>query len=88
MTIPPAEIDGAKVIEYAWSDEPFGVVADSNGENPIYIHGLAICRYDDTSIVYRFSCNKKWETEQDMDYGSVEEAKDQLPNAPIEWSEL
>jgi len=79
---PDKEIDGAKVLEWAWSgDRPFGVIhyADSDVA-PIEIYGLALCQYPDSDKIYRFSCNKNWETEQDMKYLSIEEAKSRLPD--------
>lgn len=92
MKHPPAQIDGAQVIEYAWSDEPFGVVAQVGGGGAQAIHGLAICRYQDSEVVYRFSCDENWNTLQDADYACVEEAKDLLPeqyrNAPVKWRKL
>lgn len=43
MSKPPKEIDGAKVIEWAWSgSEPFGVVCFESGEVAAEIFGLAI----------------------------------------------
>ena len=86
MNEAPRVIDGAVVMEWAWSDQPFGVVGT------IHIHGLAICHYSDNSQIYRFSCNEHWETEQDADYDSVEDAKlylpDQYRNAPINWRKI
>jgi hypothetical protein len=40
----------------------------------IEIYGLAICRYTNDVRVYRFSCGRNWETEQDGIYDSVQEA--------------
>ncbi|MEJ2425947.1 MAG: hypothetical protein P8101_16115 [Candidatus Thiodiazotropha sp.] len=88
---PPKEIDGARVLEWAWSgDEPFGVVMYSGGSDvSAEIYGLAICQYSDSSVIYRFSCDKNWETEQDGDYSSINEAKSLLPeqykNVPVQW---
>lgn len=78
---PPKTIDGAKVLEWAWSgDFPFGYLPDShNIESPIEIFGLAICRYPDSAEIYRFSCNKNWETEQDSPFPSIEEARKNVP---------
>ena len=72
---PPAFIDGARVLEWAWSRVPFGYVLDSGA--PIY--GLDVCRYDGETRFYRFSCNERWQTEQDDVYDSLEEAKLWLP---------
>ncbi len=53
------------------------------------IHGLALCQYEGSDAVYRFSCNADWETEQDAAYASIAEAKAQLPNqyggVPVTW---
>ena len=74
MKNPPKYIDEAKVIKWAWSGEkPFGFV----GEEAIY--GLAICHYSYDNSVYRFSCNKDWETVQDAQYDTMEQAINQLP---------
>jgi hypothetical protein len=71
---PAGELDGAKVIKWAWSgDKPFGLVGE------IEIYGLAICRYDGSDDVYRFSCDKDWEVQQDGLYNSIDEAIRQLP---------
>jgi hypothetical protein len=54
---PPREIDGARVIAWAWSGStPFGVVP---GADPSEIFGLAITTYDNRDF-YRFSCDKEW----------------------------
>lgn len=50
---PPDQLDGAKVMKWAWSgDRPFGLVGE------IEIYGLAICRYDDSAEVYRLAVTK------------------------------
>ncbi len=80
MKKPPSKIDGANVLEWAWSGEtPFGEIRYENGEIAAKIFGLAICEYPKDKRVYRFSCNLDWESEQDSDYHSVEEAKKHLP---------
>ena len=83
MTAPPKQIDGANVIEWAWSDAPFGEVGG------VLIHGLAICHYGDSHEIYRFSCDAHWGTQQDGLYGSINEAKSDLPrqyrNAEAIW---
>jgi hypothetical protein len=80
MSKPPKTIDGAEVIEWAWSGEkPFGVLRNDSGIVAAEIYGLAICRYTKSGEIYRFSCDANWETEQDSDYQSVEEAKSNLP---------
>jgi hypothetical protein len=86
---PPAELDGARVLCWAWSgQEPFGVVKYTTGEIAAAIYGLAICSYGD-ECVYRFSCDAAWGVEQDGAYESVEEAKRLLPeqyrDVPVVW---
>jgi len=76
---PPSQIDGARVLDWAWSDAPFGMVPSPEGQEGVAIHGLAVCQYDGSSVVYRFSCNGNWKCEQDFDYESVEVAKSELP---------
>lgn len=87
MNKPPKEIDGAKVLLWAWSGSvPFGFVSD------IEIYGLAICQYENSNDVYRFSCDKNWETQQDSLYNSAEEAIEELPeqyrNVSAKWIEF
>jgi hypothetical protein len=80
MKKPPEKIDGAKILEWAWSGEqPFGYVRSSSGEIAAEIFGLAICKYEGQNTIYRFSCDKNWKTQQDSDYVSLQEAKDGLP---------
>lgn len=88
---PPNQIDGADVLEWAWSgDTPFGVImyAKSN-DVAVEVYGIAICKYPDSDIIYRFSCDKDWETQQDSSYSSAAEAKEQLMKQyegfPITW---
>ncbi|WP_417503143.1 hypothetical protein [Marinobacter sp.] len=90
LSKPPKEIDGAEVLEWAWSgNKPFGFVRLQSGEVAAEIFGLAICRYPDSDTIYRFSCNIEWETEQDSDYCSINEAKKNLPeqykNIEAQW---
>lgn len=74
---PPSKIDGARVVEWAWSgDLPFGEVP---GAGSSLIFGLAIATYDDHEF-YRFSCDRAWKTQQDAVYDSVVEAKAHVPN--------
>ena len=76
---PPPTIDGARVLEWAWSDLPFGALWDTRGQVVALIHGLALCRYEGAGEVYRFSCNADWECEQDQAYASLEQARQELP---------
>lgn len=90
MSKPANQLDGAKVLVWAWSGAtPFGVVRDSLGTVIDEIYGLAICRYASAGVVYRFSCNHHWEVVQDADYVSVDEAKYHLPTkykmVPVTW---
>ena len=81
---PPDELDGAKVIKWAWSgNEPFGLLPITGSEkynDSIEIFGLAICQYNDSDNVYRFSCDKNWEVQQDSVFKSVEDALRHLPD--------
>lgn len=90
---PPRQIDGADVLEWAWSDQAFGVVATVGRHgDAIPIHGLALCQYADTATIYRFSCDQHWETQQDADYESVAAAKAALPvqyrHVPVRWNPM
>lgn len=90
MSQPSREIDGARVIEWAWSgSKPFGVVRFKGGVAAVEIFGLAICQYPNSDIFYRFSCDAHWEVEQDADYVSIQEAKADLPsqyqNVVVNW---
>jgi len=76
----PTKIDGARVLEWAWSEVPFGTIALTDGTGAVPIHGLALCQYEGSDAVYRFSCNADWEAEQDAACASIAEAKAQLPN--------
>jgi hypothetical protein len=73
MTPPPPAIDGARVLWWAWAgDEPFGLC----GEKKVF--GFAICRYE-TGEMYRFSCDRHWETVNDSLHENEEEAKRAVP---------
>ncbi len=74
-TEPLDYLDGAKVIMWAWSGhQPFGFM----GEEEVF--GLAICQYEGSHIIYRFSCDKNWEVIQDGVYDTAENAINFLPN--------
>ena len=80
MNTPPKSLDGAEVIEWAWSgSNPFGYILTASGEVAETVFGLAICTYPNSSVVYRFSCDENWEVVQDSDYASVDDAKSFLP---------
>lgn len=76
---PPKKIDHAIVLEYAWSDIPFGAIKYSDSDKiAAEIHGFLICKYDNSDRYYRFSCNKNWEVENDAAYDSIEQAKNSI----------
>lgn len=78
---PPAFLDGARVIKWAWSgQEPFGYVGAEYDKEKEIIYGLAICRYEDDNKVYRFSCDSNWETVQDSFYDTIDQAIEHLPD--------
>lgn len=82
MTIiePPNYLDGAKVIKWSWSGlYPFGFVYSTDNTSREEIYGFAICQYENSGSIYRFSCNKNWEVIQDSDYESFSDAVNQLP---------
>jgi hypothetical protein len=89
MSTPPPTLDGAEVLYWAWSGNmPFFIMPD--GEQGIPIFGLAICQYAASGSVYRFSCTKTWEVEQDSAWESDVEAalratSTQYDNAAIMW---
>ena len=88
---PPDYLDRAKVIKWAWSgNQPFGFVDNEDKTEREEIYGLAICQYDGKNDVYRFSCDKNWETVQDAQYDTVENAIAQLPdqykNVKADWN--
>ncbi|MCW3074868.1 MAG: hypothetical protein JWP69_1937 [Flaviaesturariibacter sp.] len=91
MNLPPNNIDGAKVLKWAWSgSKPFGVVANGDSLEKQEIYGLAICQYEGEKNVYRFSCDKDWETIQDAPHDTVKDAIDNLPsqykNVEAKWN--
>lgn len=90
---PPAYLDDAKVIKWAWSGkEPFGFVGNIDDDNKEAVFGLAICHYEGATRFYRFSCNENWEVIQDSIYNSVEEAISHLPeqykNVERDWHNI
>jgi hypothetical protein len=72
---PPPFLDGARVVYWAWWPDPFFVMRDPEGNAVAHVYGLAICRYDDSGAVYRFSCDQNWEVLNDSPYGTEEEAR-------------
>lgn len=87
---PPQELDGAKVIKWAWSGhKPFGFVGNDDDHERDIIYGLAICSYGENKGIYRFSCDRNWEVIMDGYYDTIEQALDQLPdqykNVNADW---
>jgi hypothetical protein len=85
---PPLHLDSGKVLFWAWSgDKPFGKMPTGDNTS-IEIYGFAICILD--GKLYRFSCDRNWEVQNDMDFDSIEEAKvssyPQYSNQPIQWN--
>ncbi|HLK29227.1 MAG TPA: hypothetical protein VKT28_11670 [Puia sp.] len=91
----PDYLDGAKVLKWAWSgDQPFGVMKYSDNKDnlePIKVYGLAICIYEKSNSMYRFSCDKDWEVVNDSQENSIQGAIDSIPeqykNAERVWYE-
>jgi hypothetical protein len=80
LSEPPDYIDGAKVLKWAWSGaQPFGFVSNMDGTEREDVYGLAICQYEQSGSLYRFSCGKSWDTIQDSLYDTVELAISGLP---------
>ncbi|MEM1027794.1 MAG: hypothetical protein AAGJ38_06895 [Planctomycetota bacterium] len=93
MSKPPAYIDNAKVLFWAWSGEkPFYAIKFTDGRHAHDIYGLAVCRYEKTNSVYRFSCDANWETQGDTDCDTVEDAKGNglidFGLGSVEWREF
>ncbi len=90
MKKPESTIDGANVLYWAWSgNSPFGWLGTSSSPTMIPIFGLAIAQYDNSAVIYRFSCNEYWETRQDGVYETIEDAMKYLPKqyreVPAKW---
>jgi hypothetical protein len=70
---PPPSIDKARVLWWAWAgDEPFGLCSN------IEVWGFAVCQYE-PGAVYRFSCDRNWETVNDSLHDDEEDAKAAVP---------
>lgn len=80
--IVPAELDGAKVILHTLNSlsNQYGAVQiiNENKEiiDEILITAMAICQYEGSKEYYLFSCDLNWEVIGDMDFDTIEEAKD------------
>lgn len=93
MHPPPNRIDGASVLYWAYAEvEPFYCIYDSNGELSDEIYGIAICKYENSTRIYRFSCNKDWETINDGLYDSIDETINSIINGiklkELKWKKL
>lgn len=80
---PPKSIDDADVLWWAWSGiEPYGL----HGDEPV--HGFAVGRYASGEI-YRFSCNRLWETVNDMVHTTESQARADIPSnydeSRVQW---
>ena len=78
MEPPPAMIDGARVL---WWADTAGIAktdAGTFGEGDrvqTSFAALAVARYDGASDCYLFLCDEEWETQNDMDHQTVDEAR-------------
>jgi hypothetical protein len=78
----PSELDGARVILYTINSphNKYGTVGIINENNEVVdeipITAKAICQYEGSKEFYLFSCDMEWEVIGDMDYYSIEEAKE------------
>ena len=81
MRPPPPEIDGARVLYYAWINAP----SRPEDTNPRVIAGvpqppppaaIAICQYEKRAVggLYLFGCDTDWNTVSDWDHSTTEEA--------------
>lgn len=82
---PPDQLDGAEVLEWAWSGvQPYGSLHSTE----VGIHGFALCR-DDTGQLHRFSCDGMWGVQQDAPVGNLSSGRTDLPaqykTAELEW---
>ena len=89
MPAPPNELDGARVLWWAWSgEEPFGELFGAQDEDR-YVYGFAVCTYDNEQF-YRFSCSGSWDVVQDSVHDTEEEAKVSIPTnydaSKVRWS--
>ena len=75
MGQPPAQLDGADV--HCWAVSRAGGFYDLGGGPPrIRVAAMAIAQYADQETVYLFGCDENWSVVADMDWGSIEEAKE------------
>lgn len=88
MKSPPPEIDNAKVLWWASSGETYyGKI------HGIRICGMAVCQYS-SGTIYRFLCDRQWETIDDVECDDEEQAKTFYPSmyakkaGPIVWNKV
>jgi hypothetical protein len=78
----PTELDGAKVIHITTNslDNQFGTIGIIDNNEIIIdelpITAVAICQYEGSKGYYLFSCDLNWEVIGDIDYDTIEEAKE------------
>lgn len=61
-----------------------------DGGQGTLIFGLAVCQYEKSGDIYRFSCNKNWEVEGDACWGNnlegaLHSASGQYDISDIRW---
>jgi hypothetical protein len=79
MEQPPTMIDGARVL---WWADTAGIhktdactFREGNRVQALFA-GLAIAQYDGASDCYLFLCDQKWETQNDNDHRTIDEARE------------
>ena len=84
MNNPPATLDSANVLYWAWSGQsPFGVIRAYDGMSEIEIFGLAVAHYE-TGSVYQFRCDASLDVIGDSDHSSIGKVVDTRKFA-IQW---
>lgn len=87
---PPSKLDGAQVLLWAYAPRnPFFVMEYSDGRPYKPIHGFAVCRYQGEEQYYKFSCDAKWNVENDSVHAALEEAvtaAENMSTEPITWN--
>ena len=79
MGPPPTTIDGARVV---WWADTAGIAKtdactfrEGDRVQPSFA-ALAIARYDGASGCYLFLCDEEWETQNDTDHQTIDEARE------------
>jgi hypothetical protein len=54
-------------------------MGNKEDEERVEVYGLAICKYDNSDSVYRFSCDKDWEVVNDSSADSIEDVIKNIP---------